>query len=76
MQIFGDCAWKNSFKMRLQLNAVIFITLSLGKLPFISSSKNPTQTQNITLGKSFTNFVNDVVKKHVTLFSSTYKYRF
>lgn len=37
--------------MRLQLNAVIFITLSLGKLPFISSSKNPTQTQNITLAE-------------------------
>ncbi|XP_058940748.2 salivary glue protein Sgs-3-like [Pocillopora verrucosa] len=37
--------------MRLQLNAVIFITLSLGKLPFISSSKNTTQTQNVTLAE-------------------------
>lgn len=74
--MFGDCAWKNSFKMRLELNTVIFITLSLGKLPFISSSGNGTQTQKVTFGMSFTNFVNDVVKKHVTLFSSTYKYRF
>lgn len=51
VQIFGDCAWKNSFKMRLQLNAVIFITLSLGKLPFISSSENTTQTPNVTLAE-------------------------
>lgn len=34
--------------MRLELNAVIFITLSLGKLPFISSSGNGTQTQKVT----------------------------